>query len=86
MFTKSPAVDFASIGLIKDQPAHNLAPGAWSDSLNIRAKDGSVQGVYAFADDVVDSTKLKDNLRSSIFSISMNNILFWFLFLFRIPP
>lgn len=52
MFTKSPAVDFASIGLIKDQPAHNLAPGAWSDSLNIRAKDGSVQGVYAFADDV----------------------------------
>ena len=53
MFTKSPAVDFAAIGLIKDQPAHNLAPGAWSDSLNIRAKDGSVQGVYKFDDDMI---------------------------------
>ena len=53
MFTKSPAVDFASLGLITDQPKHKLPPGAWSESLNIRAKDGSVQGVYAFADDVV---------------------------------
>ena len=52
MFTKSPAVDFTSLGLITDQPAHKLPPGAWSESLNIRAKDGSVQGVYAFADDM----------------------------------
>jgi len=52
MFTKSPAVDFTSLGLITDQPAHKLLPGAWSESLNIRAKDGSVQGVYAFADDI----------------------------------
>ena len=53
MFTKSPAVDFTSLGLITDQPAHKLPPGAWSESLNVRAKDGSVQGVYAFADNVV---------------------------------
>ena len=53
MFTKSPAVDFASRGLITDQPKHKLPPGAWSESLNIRAKDSSVQGVYAFTDDVV---------------------------------
>tara|TARA_R110002012_G_scaffold95887_1_gene231447 strand:- start:1391 stop:2941 length:1551 start_codon:yes stop_codon:yes gene_type:complete len=53
MFTKSPAIDFASLGLIADLPKHKLPPGAWSESLNIRAKDGSVQGVYAFADDVI---------------------------------
>lgn len=53
MFNKSPAVDFSSLGLITDQPAHKLPPGAWSDSLNIRAKDGSVQGVLAFTDGVV---------------------------------
>ena len=53
MFNQSPAVDFASLGLITDQPAHKLLPGAWSDSLNIRAKDSSVQGVLSFADGVI---------------------------------
>jgi len=53
MFTKSPEIDFSKIGLITDVPAHKLPPGAWSDSLNIRAKDNSVQGVLSFSDDVV---------------------------------
>ncbi len=52
-FNKSPAINFASIGLVTDTPAHNLAPGAWSDSLNVRPKDGSVQGVLAFTDSVI---------------------------------
>lgn len=53
MFTKSPEIDFSSIGLITDQPAHKLQPGAWSDSLNVRSKDGSVQGVLDFTDSIV---------------------------------
>ena len=49
-FKNSPPIDFSSIGLITDQPTHSLAEGAWSESLNVRAKDGSVEGVNSFAD------------------------------------
>ncbi len=46
----SPEIDFASTGLITDAPAHSLPEGAWSDCLNIRIKDASVQGVNKFED------------------------------------
>jgi hypothetical protein len=44
-FQITPEVDFSSVGLITDVPAHALPQGAWSDCLNIRVKDGAVQGV-----------------------------------------
>jgi len=49
-FQTTPEVDFSSVGLITDMPAHALPQGAWSDCLNIRVKDGSVQGVNDFVD------------------------------------
>lgn len=53
MFNKSPEIDFSSTGLITDVPAHKLRPGTWSESLNVRAKDSSVQGVFDFNDSVI---------------------------------
>ena len=47
-FQITPEIDFSSVGLITDVPAHALPQGAWSDCLNIRVKDGSVQGVNDF--------------------------------------
>ena len=47
-FQITPEVDFSSVGLITDVPAHALPQGAWSDCLNMRVKDGSVQGVNDF--------------------------------------
>jgi len=47
-FQITPEIDFSSVGLITDMPAHALPQGAWSDCLNIRVKDGSVQGVNDF--------------------------------------
>ena len=44
-FQITPEVDFSSVGLITDVPAHALPQGAWSDCLNLRVKDGSVQGL-----------------------------------------
>jgi hypothetical protein len=41
-------INFASIGLITDVPSHAIPQGAWSDCLNMRIKDGSVQGVQEF--------------------------------------
>ena len=49
-FQITPEVDFSSVGLITDVPAHALPQGAWSDCLNIRVKDGAVQGVNSFED------------------------------------
>jgi hypothetical protein len=49
-FQITPEIDFSSVGLITDVPAHALPQGAWSDCLNIRVKDGSVQGVNSFED------------------------------------
>lgn len=47
-FNTTPDIDFSAIGLITDVPPHSLPPGAWSDCLNIRPKDASVQGVLDF--------------------------------------
>ncbi len=46
----TPLVDFSSVGLVTDVPAHTLKDASWSDSLDIRCKDGSVQGVNKFVD------------------------------------
>lgn len=47
-YQTTPEINFASVGLITDVPAHETPIGAWTDCLNIRIKDGSVQGVNAF--------------------------------------
>ena len=52
-FKTTPEIDFSSIGLITDVPSHSLPEGAWSDCLDLRCKDGSVQGVNSFSDDIV---------------------------------
>ena len=52
-FKTTPEVDYSSVGLITDIPTHSLPDGAWNDCLNLRCKDGSVQGVNNFVDDIV---------------------------------
>ena len=52
-FKTTPEIDYSSVGLITDVPAHSLPDGAWNDCLNMRCKDGSVQGVNTFVDDIV---------------------------------
>jgi len=47
-FNTTPEIDFSAIGLITDVPPHSLPPGSWSDCLNLRCKDDSVQGVFDF--------------------------------------
>jgi len=47
-FQTTPEIDFSAVGLITDVPAHALPQGAWNDCLNIRVKDGSIQGVNDF--------------------------------------
>jgi len=47
-FDKTPEIDFSSVGLITDVPTHSLPEGAWNDCLNMRCKDGTVQGVNKF--------------------------------------
>jgi hypothetical protein len=49
-FQITPEIDFSSVGLITDVPAHALPQGAWNDCLNVRVKDGSVEGVNSFTD------------------------------------
>jgi hypothetical protein len=51
-FQITPEIDFSSVGLITDVPAHALPQGAWNDCLNIRVKDGSVQGVNDFVSSI----------------------------------
>ena len=52
-YETSPEIDFSSVGLVVDVPSNAVPIGGWSDSLNVRCKNGSVQGVNAFADDIV---------------------------------
>ena len=47
-YQTTPPVNLAEFGLILDKPSNSTPPNAWSDSLNMRAKDGSVQGVLDF--------------------------------------
>ena len=51
-YETSPEIDFSSVGLVVDVPSNAVPIGGWSDSLNVRCKNGSVQGVNAFADDI----------------------------------
>ena len=50
MYQTTPPVNLAEFGLILDEPSNNTPANAWSNSLNLRAKDNSVQGVYKFED------------------------------------
>ena len=52
-YQTSPEIDFSSIGLMVDVPANQIPQGGWSDSLNVRPRNGSVQGVNAFANDIL---------------------------------
>jgi hypothetical protein len=52
-YQTSPEIDFSSIGLMVDVPSNQIPQGGWSNSLNIRARNGSVQGVNAFTSDIV---------------------------------
>ena len=52
-YETSPEIDFSAIGLVVDVPANAVPTGGWSNSLNVRAKNDSVQGVNAFANDIV---------------------------------
>lgn len=52
-FQITPEIDFSAAGLITDVPSHSLPVGAWNDCLNVRCKDGSVQGVNTFKDNIV---------------------------------
>ena len=51
-YETSPEIDFSAIGLVTDVPANAVPTGGWSNSLNVRCRNGSVQGVNAFADDI----------------------------------
>jgi len=52
-YQTSPEIDFSSIGLMVDVPSNAIPQGGWSDSLNVRCRNGSVQGVNAFASDIL---------------------------------
>lgn len=52
-YETSPEIDFSAIGLVVDVPANAVPTGGWSNSLNVRAKNDSVQGVNAFVNDIV---------------------------------
>jgi len=52
-YETSPEIDFSAVGLVVDVPASQVPTGGWSNSLNVRARNGSVQGVHSFANDIV---------------------------------
>ena len=52
-YKTSPEIDFSAIGLVVDVPANAVPTGGWSNSLNVRPRNGSVEGVNAFADDIL---------------------------------
>ena len=52
-YQTSPEIDFSSVGLVVDVPSNAIPTGGWSNSLNVRPRNGSVQGVNAFANDIV---------------------------------
>jgi len=49
----SPEIDFSSVGLVTDLPSNAIPTGGWSNSLNVRPRNGSVQGVNSFANDIL---------------------------------
>lgn len=52
-YETSPEIDFSTIGLVVDVPASQVPTGGWSNSLNVRPRNGSVQGVNSFANDIL---------------------------------
>ena len=52
-YETSPEIDFSAIGLVVDVPANAVPTGGWSNSLNVRPRNGSVQGVNKFEDNIV---------------------------------
>jgi hypothetical protein len=42
-------VDNLASGFVPDQPGHDLAPGAWTDSRNVRYRDGAVEKAPGYA-------------------------------------
>jgi hypothetical protein len=52
-YETSPEIDFSSVGLVTDIPSNAIPTGAWSNCLDVRCRNGSVQGVNAFEDDIV---------------------------------
>ena len=52
-YQTSPEIDFSAVGLVVDVPASAVPTGGWSNSLNVRPRNGSVEGVNAFADDIL---------------------------------
>ena len=52
-YETSPEIDFSAIGLVVDVPANAVPTGGWSNSLNVRPKNNSVQGVNKFVDDII---------------------------------
>ena len=51
-YETSPEIDFSAIGLVVDVPANAVPTGGWSNCLNVRCKNNSVQGVNKFEDDI----------------------------------
>jgi hypothetical protein len=51
-YKTSPEIDFSSIGLVVDVPSNAVPTGGWSNCLDVRCRNGSVQGVNEFADDI----------------------------------
>ena len=47
-YQTTPPVNLAEIGGLYDQPGVSSAVNAWTRSLNVRSKDGSIQGVLDF--------------------------------------
>ena len=52
-YQTSPEIDFSAIGLVVDIPANAIPQGGWSNSLNVRPRNGAVEGVNAFANDIL---------------------------------
>ena len=51
-YQTSPEIDFSAIGLVVDVPSNAVPQGGWSNCLNVRCRNNSVQGVNAFEDDI----------------------------------
>ena len=52
-YETSPEIDFSAVGLVVDVPANAVPTGGWSNSLNVRCRNNSVQGVNKFEDNIV---------------------------------
>ena len=65
-YETSPEIDFSSVGLVTDMPANAVPTGGWSNCLDVRCRNGSVQGVNAFEDDISASFAAGINLSGAL--------------------